>query len=73
MALAPGKYDAELTEALRAARASGEVHGGILIVYGEPGHNGFACQLPAHLLPAVPSVLRSVADQIEADLKKGRV
>lgn len=69
----PGMYDAELTRALESAKrkSGGRTRGGVLVVRGEPGHNGFSAQLTAEDLRALPDVLRNIADQIEADVKRG--
>jgi hypothetical protein len=68
-----GKYDDELTAALKSAgrKSEGKVHGGVLIVRGEPGHNGFSAQLTLEDMHVLPSILRDTAEQIEADLKRG--
>jgi hypothetical protein len=71
MPFGPSKYDAELSVALASIRRGGPVAGGILIVVGEPG--GFACQATAPLLVVIPDLLRSLADQIEADMKRGEI
>jgi hypothetical protein len=74
MPLGPGKYDKELSVALASLRRGGTpVYGGVLIVFGEPGKRGFSCQATAEILGTLPEVLRSVADQIEADMKKGKL
>jgi len=77
MARGPGKYDPELSDALRSIRArSPDIHGGILIIVGPPYRGdvgGFACQLSPLALAEAPSFLRQVADQIEADLAEGRL
>lgn len=72
MALGPGQYDDELSAALASAQRQGRIQGGILIVFGEPGKRGFACQATAALLPTIPMMLREIADQIEADQRGGR-
>jgi hypothetical protein len=73
MPLGPGKYDNELTAALDSARRHGIVEGGILIVIGEPGKHGFACQATTEVLVRLPLMLRYLADQIEADMKGGKL
>jgi hypothetical protein len=73
MALGPGKYDEELTAALESASRRGPVRGGILIVIGEPGGHGFSCQATGEVLVRLPLMLRYIADQIEADLKRGKL
>ena len=67
MALGPGKYDDLCTY----VREKAEAQGAIVIVYGGNRGQGFSCQLPPHVVARVPDVLRQMADQIEADLKKG--
>ncbi len=77
MALGPGKCDDLLTEALvKVKQRSPHVLGGILITYAPREHadeSGFSAQLPLEGLVAVPDVLRFIADQIEADLRKGEL
>jgi hypothetical protein len=77
MALGPGKYDAELADALgRIRQRVPTIHGGILIVVGAPDRQhegGFAAQLSGKALTQLPHFLRGVADQIEADLKRGKL
>lgn len=73
MALGPGKYDDELTAALESARRFGPVEGGLLLVFGQPGKRGFACQATAETLVRVPMLLRIMANQIEADMKGGKL
>lgn len=73
MPYGPGKYDAELTVALKSAKlkSGGKVTSGALIVRGEPGHCGFSAQLTLEDTRILPAVLREIADQIEADVKRG--
>ena len=74
MALGGGKYDAELTAAVAAAKLkSPSLVGGTLILIGKPGEMGFSCQLPLNALVRLPMLLRIMADQIEADLQKGQL
>lgn len=72
MAFGPGKYDAELAGALASARRKHRgITGGVLIVHSPVAEvSGFAAQLTAEALVALPSVLRQVADQIDADRAK---
>ncbi len=67
--IGPGKYDGLCTEARQKAQARGAM---LIIADGEVGW-GFSCQLPLDLLLKMPGMLRGVADQIEADLKKGKL
>lgn len=43
----------------------------MLIIIGPPGSKGFDCQLPLAELFDAPTVLRYMADQIEANLREG--
>ncbi len=61
MADGPGKYDDICTQ----ARVSAQADGAIVIIVGGKKGNGFSAQLSQESLARVPSVLRSVADQIE--------
>lgn len=73
MAWGSGKYDNELTVALESARRYGPVEGGVLLVFGGPGQRGFSCHATGETLLQLPMMLRIIADQIEADLKGGKV
>jgi hypothetical protein len=77
MALGPGKYDALLTAALAKVRERHPgIHGGILMIVGPPEHpeqGGFTCQLTGPATLNMPEFLRSMADQIEADMKRGKL
>lgn len=59
----PGKYDKEC----RAVRTVTLADGVILIVFRGHSGDGFSAQLPADELARIPTLLRTVADQIEAD------
>lgn len=61
--IGPGKYDKILTEARQTAKAEGA----ILIVFNGEHGPGFSCQLPAHLYSVAASVLRQVADNMDAN------
>jgi len=61
--MGPGKYDSILTQAREAAKASGAI---LLVFEGEQGC-GFSCQVPAHKILLVPSLLREMAQIIETD------
>lgn len=63
----PGKYDPECTELRERLKASGIV----LIVRDGVKGEGFEVQLNAVDLVVFPSVLRQMADQIEAQLMGG--
>lgn len=60
--IGPGKYDGACTVARQLCGAQGAV---LIILDGNGG--GFSAQLTAEQQPALPMVLRQVADQIEAD------
>lgn len=61
MAIGPGKYDDLCTEARTKAGAEGAL---LLIVNGARG-SGFSAQLSLELTLTLPSILRSIANQIE--------
>lgn len=65
MAFGPGKYDAELNIAKAMAGATNAV---LLIIDGRHG-GGFSAQLTPALTAGIPTMLRSIADSIEADLR----
>ena len=69
MALGPGKYDDALTVARKLCGATCAI---LIVAKGERG-SGFACQSDVETLLRLPSVLRHIADQMEADLKKGKI
>jgi hypothetical protein len=66
MPVGPGKYDDLCTEALEKAHALAA----ILLIFGGNRGSGFSVQAPLEVLNELPSILRSVADQIELDRKK---
>jgi hypothetical protein len=66
MPLGPGKYDKECTLVRESAEAAGAA---IIVLHGKAG-NGFSVQMPPVLLPTLPSLLRTMADQIEASYGK---
>ena len=61
--IGPGKYDEECTTAREATKAEGAL---LLVFNGNKG-SGFSAQIPTKWLLKIPVILRSVADQIEAD------
>jgi hypothetical protein len=69
MALGPGKYDDLATEVRRQARARGV----IVVVFGGHRGSGFSVQADGPTTLALPSILRDLAAQIEADLKRGQL
>lgn len=62
--LGEGKYAAECDAALKATQAKGLI---IMVFDGYAG-NGFSAHVSPAYLRGLPSVLREVAAQIEADL-----
>jgi hypothetical protein len=62
-----GKYDDICTSVRRTTDADGVI---VLVFGGIHGH-GFSAQLPPGLVVPVPAMLRSMADQIEADQREG--
>jgi hypothetical protein len=69
MAIGPGKYDAVAT----LARMNAGAEGVILIVVGGERGAGFSVQLAAELVPHVPELLRNLADEIERDVRRGKL
>jgi hypothetical protein len=69
MALGPGKYDDLAT----AARVAAAARGVILVVFGGLRGSGFSVQADGPTTLQLPSLLRDMADQIEADLKRGKL
>lgn len=64
MALGPGKYDHLATIARTAADAAAVA---IIVIDGVNG-SGFSVQAPEGFAEQLPALLRSMADEIEADL-----
>lgn len=65
--IGPGRYDAELGKALLSAGA----RQGILIVLDSAsGTPSFCCRLSKEVAPAIPNLLRVLANSIEEDVKK---
>jgi hypothetical protein len=67
MAIGPGKYDDVATKAREMTNALGV----IVIIFGGDKGNGFSLQAvyqPNEFMKNVPKMLRTVADQIDADL-----
>jgi hypothetical protein len=69
MTLGAGKYDDLLTAAREGAKATSAV---LIVLDGEKGP-GFSCQAPLAQTLTLPAILRFVADQVEADLRAGRL
>jgi hypothetical protein len=66
MAHGPGKYD----DACTAVRVATQAHGVALIIIGGHSGSGFSVQGPAEIQLALPLLLRTMADQIEADMMR---
>jgi hypothetical protein len=69
MTIGPGKYDKETTVVMEATNAQGV----ILIVIGGDRGEGFSVQATLEATLALPMMLRSIADQVEADLTKEKI
>jgi hypothetical protein len=66
--IGPGKYDDLCTLVREKTDATGVL---LIVINGNKG-NGFSCQVTtSDMVLVVPALLRQMADQIEADLKKG--
>lgn len=65
--IGPGKYDDLATLAREAAKAEGVI---LIIINGDRG-SGFSCQANVLVTMNLPKMLRSMADEIEEDLKEG--
>jgi hypothetical protein len=63
MTLGPGKYDDEVTVVRNLTQAAGVV----LIVIGGAKGEGFAIQATLEVTLALPQMLRTIADQLDAD------
>jgi hypothetical protein len=63
MTVGPGRYDDEVTWVRERTHATGVV---LIVVGGDKGA-GFAVQATAEATLDLPAVLRTMADQIEAD------
>ena len=66
MTIGPGVYDEEATMARERTNAQAVV---LIVVRGDKG-SGFSCQALEDVILDLPAVLRSLADQIEADAFK---
>jgi hypothetical protein len=64
MTIGPGRYDDQATMVQKATNASGVI---VIVIGGDKGE-GFACQTTLPVLLNLPAMLRSIADQIEADI-----
>lgn len=64
--IGPGLYDDVCT----AARQSVVARGCLLVIVDGTRGNGFSCQATPEVVAALPGILRSVAEQLEADSAK---
>jgi subtilisin family serine protease len=69
MAVGPGKYD-DLATAVRSAAVA---RGVIVVVFGGNRGSGFSVQADGPTTLQLPKILRDLADQIDADLTKGKL
>jgi hypothetical protein len=69
VAIGPGKYDGLCTLVRETAKAEGVL---LMILGGDKG-DGFSCQADLMTTAALPKMLRSIANQIEAGFKKGEL
>jgi hypothetical protein len=69
MPIGPGKYDAECSGVRTKTQARGTF---LIVIEGDRG-SGFSCTSEIGVLLTLPALLRSMADSIEADLKKGKL
>lgn len=69
MAAGGGKYEKEITELREQLKADGLI---MIVIGGERGE-GFGIQGTAGVILALPKMLRTIADQVEADIRHGSV
>jgi hypothetical protein len=69
MAIGKGKYDDLCTEAREKSKGRGAI---LIILEGEKGF-GFSVQAGLPDLLKLPAVLRIIADNMEEDLRKGKL
>jgi hypothetical protein len=67
MTAGAGKYDAVTTKVREETQAEGI----ILVIFGGNKGDGFSVQATSDILLDLPKMLRSIADQIAADLGNG--
>jgi hypothetical protein len=66
MTMGPGKYDEEATLIMERTKAKGVI---VMIIGGDKGA-GFAVQADLITTLSLPSILRSIANQIDADIRE---
>jgi len=64
MSLGPGKYDLETTMVQKETNAQGVI---LIIIDGKRG-SGFSVQATLEVTLAIPGMLRTIADKMEADI-----
>jgi hypothetical protein len=64
--IGPGKYDDETTMVQKATNAIGVV----LLVFGGNKGDGFSVQATLEMTLLLPTILRTIADQLDADVEK---
>lgn len=64
VAIGPGKYDDEATIVMERTRANGTV---VIVIGGNKGE-GFSVQGTLPVMLMLPMMLRTIADQLEADM-----
>jgi hypothetical protein len=67
--IGPGKYDAHAT----MVRLETGAEGVIVLVLGGKAGSGFSVQGTLDVQFRLPTLLRSMADQIEGDLRSGKL
>jgi len=64
MSIGPGKYDLETTMVQKETNAQGVI---LIIIDGKRG-SGFSVQATLEVTLAIPGMLRTIADKMEADI-----
>lgn len=67
--IGPGKYDDLCQYVMEKAEAKGAI---VAVINGNKGF-GFSCHLTLEDTIKLPLVLRTMADQIEEDMKNGKL
>lgn len=66
MSFGPGRYEKETAELRAKIGAAGVI---LIVCRGHSG-DGFEIQMPDTIIALIPTVLREIADKMEADLKR---
>jgi hypothetical protein len=69
MASGPGKYDDLCTHVRNESKGDGAV----VMVFGGISGTGFSVQVSMDLLANLPTLLREMADEMDADLVSGKL